>query len=204
MRSSAGRSSATTRTSVIRRLTPADAPAYVELRREALTLAPFAFAASPADDAALSAPFVREKLASPVQAIFGTFVPELVGVVGIYREPAEKTRHKARLWGLYVRPAHRGQRLGRGLVEAALAFARDLEGVRQVHLSVADRASEARALYATIGFQTWGVEPRALQVGEDGVTEYHMILHHAALAAGAWAISSVLPANLPHAVRRLD
>ena len=78
-------SSETTRTPVIRTLTPADAPAYVELRRGALTLAPFAFAASPADDPALSAPFVREKLASPAQAIFGTFVPELVGVVGIYR-----------------------------------------------------------------------------------------------------------------------
>ncbi|HEU4648729.1 MAG TPA: GNAT family N-acetyltransferase [Gemmatimonadales bacterium] len=161
---------------MIRKLTPFDADTYIELRREALTLAPFAFAASLTDDAVLSAPLLREALGTQTQAIFGAFGPDLAGVVGIYREAAVKTRHKARLWGLYVRPAHRGQRLGRQLVEAALTFARGLEGVHQVHLGVADRATEARALYAALGFQTWGVEPRALQVGEEAITEYHMVL----------------------------
>jgi ribosomal protein S18 acetylase RimI-like enzyme len=161
---------------MIRKLIPSDADAYVRLRGEALTRAPFAFAASPADDRALSVAFLRDALANPTQAIFGAFVPGIVGVAGIYRELAEKTSHKAHLWGVYVCEEHRGRRLGRGLVEAALGFARTLEGVSQVQLGVSEPATAARALYAELGFQTWGLEPDALRIGSERIAEEHMVL----------------------------
>lgn len=161
---------------MIRKLTPTDAEAYVRLRGEALARAPLAFAASPADDRALSVAFLRDVLASPTQAIFGAFVPGLVGVAGIYREPAQKTSHKAHLWGVYVREEHRGRRLGRALVEAALGFAWTLEGVSQVQLCVAEPATAARALYAGLGFRTWGLEPDALRVEDERIAEAHMVL----------------------------
>jgi ribosomal protein S18 acetylase RimI-like enzyme len=172
----ANQDDASTGALMIRKLTPTDADAYVRLRGEALTRAPFAFAASPADDRALSVAFLGDALASPTQAIFGAFVPGLVGVAGIYRELAQKTSHKAHLWGVYVGEEHRGRRLGRALVEAALGFARTLEGVSQVQLAVAEPATAARALYAEFGFQTWGLEPDALRVGRERIAEEHMVL----------------------------
>src|SRR6476659_9110072 len=114
---------------MIRALSPDDASDYQHIRREALEDSPFAFGSSPSDDRARSIEFVREGLSSTDQAIYGAFMPYLVGVVGLYRDQGMKARHKAHLWGLYVRPAHRSAGLGRALVEAAIGFARSLGGV---------------------------------------------------------------------------
>jgi len=161
---------------MIRPLVVSDAETYVVLRREALDDSPFAFGSSPSDDRARSVAFVREALGDPRQAVFGAFDPELVGIVGLNRELSIKTAHKTRLWGLHVRPVHRGCGLGRSLVEAAIGFARSLEGVGFVQLSVSERAEVASALYESLGFVTWGVEPAALRFDGANVAERHMQL----------------------------
>ncbi len=160
----------------IRRLTAADARAYRAIRGEALEQAPLAFSASPEDDLARSAEFVVRSLADPAQAVFGAFAPEVVGMVGVYRDRHLKAAHKCHLFGLYVAPARRSSGLGRQLVEEAVAFARSLPGVTQVHAGVTDRAPEASALYRDLGFVAWGVEPAALRVGDEVVSEQHLVL----------------------------
>jgi ribosomal protein S18 acetylase RimI-like enzyme len=161
---------------VIRPLSAADAAAFVELRREALQNAPFAFGSSPSDDRARSLDFVHNALADPQQRIFGAFVPGLVGAVGVYRELTVKSMHKAHLWGLYMSGAYRRRGFGTLLVEAAVAFARSLDGVGQVQLSVSAAAPEAAALYKKVGFVTWGLEPGALRIHGADVAEQHMQL----------------------------
>ncbi len=86
-----------------------------------------------------------------------------------------KGAHKASLWSLYVVPGARSTGLGRALVVAALDFAASLEGVTHVYVSATERAPEAMALYASLGFITWGVEPAALRVGDIAVSESHMV-----------------------------
>ena len=161
---------------MIRRLMAADAQAYMQLRREALERAPYAFSSSPEDDRMRSLEFVRDTLNSSGGAVFGAFVPELIGSVGITRLPRKKVAHKAELWGVYVRQDYRGQGLGRQLLEAALAFARSLDGVRQVHLCVTEKAGAAAALYEALGFVRWGTEPAALCVDGEEVDDRHMVL----------------------------
>ena len=56
-------------------------------------------------------------------AVFGAFDSALVGVVGVRRQTRQKERHKAQIWGMYLREEHRGRGLGRRLMEAAIAFA---------------------------------------------------------------------------------
>lgn len=163
-------------TPTIRRLMPEDAPDYVRLRSEALVREPFSFGASPGDDRASSLDFVREALADPHQAIIGAFAPELVGTAGIYREHDLKTRHKTRIWGVYVSAAARGGGLGRKLMEGAIGWARALDGVRQVHLVVSPRTPTARVMYQSLGFVRWGVEPNALYVNGEMVDDEHMVL----------------------------
>jgi ribosomal protein S18 acetylase RimI-like enzyme len=160
----------------IRRLTAADARAYQAIRGEALEQAPLAFSASPEDDLARSAEFVVRSLADQSQAVFAAFAPDIAGMVGAYRDRHLKAAHKCHLFGLYVAPAWRSAGVGRRLVEEAVAFARTLSGVTQVHAGVTDRAPEAAALYRDLGFLAWGVEPEALRLGSEVVAEAHLVL----------------------------
>ena len=162
-------------TATIRRLLPADAEQYVPLRRQALEQEPYSFASSPEDDRASSIDLVRETLGKPEQAVLGAFDPGLVGTVGIFRDHQRKSAHKAHIWGVYVAPSHRGSGLGKRLVREALRFAETLPGVTHVHLTVSEQTPAAMALYRSLGFKTWGVEPDALRVNGALVPDHHMM-----------------------------
>ena len=75
-----------------------------------------------------------------------------------------KLRHKAFIWGMYVTPEHRRHGLGRRLLEAALAQARELPGLRQINLEVVTSNRAAYTLYESCGFETFGVERDAFSV----------------------------------------
>ena len=162
----------------IRQLTPEDAERYFEHRREALESEPLAFLSSPEDDLASSVDAVRELLdRGPESVVFGALVgDDLVGSVGIYREPKRKARHRAHIWGMYVTQAHRRQGAARALMLAALDHARGRPGVVQVHLGVTEGAHAARRLYESLGFRRWGTEPRYLQHRGRYVDSHHMVL----------------------------
>jgi ribosomal protein S18 acetylase RimI-like enzyme len=161
----------------IRRLELDEIEAYVELRRAMLRDSPLAFAASEHQDSGCNVEVLRKRLdQGPNNVIFGAFAGEIVGAIGIVRHDAAKAAHRAFLWGMYVSPRLRRQGLGRRLVERALAHARTLEGVVQVHLSVTDPMGAARALYESCGFTLWGTEPRALGHEGEYVAEHHLVL----------------------------
>jgi RimJ/RimL family protein N-acetyltransferase len=161
---------------VIRPLEPADVPAYTALRLQSLVLEPHSFASSPEDDKACDPDFVRAALKDPDQVIFGFFNPELAGAVGVYRDKHLKARHKTHIWGMYVTQGNRGAGIGRRLLEAAVDWSRTREGVIQVHLVVSPRTPKARALYQSLGFRLWGVEPNALRINGELIDDEHMVL----------------------------
>ena len=161
---------------IVRRLAESDAAEYFALRREALEREPYAFGSAPGDDRFQSVELVRESLADSEQAIIGAFGPELVGTVGIRRLTRAKVRHRAELWGMYVRADYRRSGIGRRLVEDAIRFARERDGIRQVHLAVTDRAVDAAMLYEKLGFVVWGIEPAGLRVDGVNLAMQHMVL----------------------------
>ena len=162
---------------LIRPLIPSDAETFIKLRHEALEKEPLMFAASVEDDLALSLSFVRQALEDTDKSItFGAFLTELIGVVGIYRESSLKALHKARLWGFYVSPVYRDIGVGGKLLSSAIKYTRNLNGVRQIHLSVNKCAAPALHLYEKLGFQTWGIEPNALFYDGEFMTAHHMLL----------------------------
>ena len=164
-------------TARIRALRADDADAYVTIRSAALLDAPLAFAASPGDDIAASAAAVREQLGcAPESMIFGAFDPQLVGVVGLYRDRHQKAVHKVHVWGMYVAPSHRRRGIAASLVQAALDHARTLPGASWIHLAVSEAAPAAQRLYERAGFTVWGTEPEALRHDGRSVVEHHMAL----------------------------
>jgi ribosomal protein S18 acetylase RimI-like enzyme len=97
-------------------------------------------------------------------------------MAGFWRDQNRKERHKGHIWGVFVAPAQRGKGVGRALIGAILDRARNLPGLVQVQLVVSTKATEARNLYSSYGFRSFGVEPQALMVNSHYVDEEHMVL----------------------------
>lgn len=87
-----------------------------------------------------------------------------------------KTRHKGRIWGVYVTPSERAHGVGRRLLQALLERAGEIEGLEQIMLSVTETQSAALALYRSLGFESFGHEPRALKIGDRAIDEEYMVL----------------------------
>jgi len=87
-------------------------------------------------------------------------------MTGFFRSPEEKTKHKGRVWGVYVKPQHRGKGVGRSLMEEVLRRVRSQPQLEQVTLAVASGQDAARKLYLQLGFEIYGREPQALKIAE--------------------------------------
>ena len=149
----------------VRRLGPADAEAFRTLRLFALVTAPAAFASSPEEESVLSIETVRTRLPlTGPNAVFGAFADdELVGIAGFVLNEKAKHRHKGLMWGVFVSPRWQGHGLGASLVRAVIAHAAD--HARVVQASVLMSNEVARKLYRALGFEPYGIERKALQIG---------------------------------------
>ncbi len=151
----------------------ADAAVLLALRQEALAAHPEAFGSSLAEESAALPAWLAAHL--DAGEVFGAWDGGgLAGMAGLWREGAEKRRHRGGLWGMYVRPAWRGRGVGAALVHHVLEHAA-AAGLEQVHLAVAVDNLPARALYDCLGFLACGIEPRALKIGERYVDELLMV-----------------------------
>jgi ribosomal protein S18 acetylase RimI-like enzyme len=82
----------------------------------------------------------------------------LVGMAGIFPGNTSKIKHCATIWGVYVRPTHRGQGLAGRLVLACVDWARQ-QSLRLVTLSAVTSNTAAVNCYKRCGFTICGVEP---------------------------------------------
>jgi ribosomal protein S18 acetylase RimI-like enzyme len=121
---------------------------------------------------------VKKRLWSDGDAfVVGSFQDgRLIGMAGFYREQGPKSRHKGRIWGVYVTPEKRAAGIGRKMMQAILDRIKGIDGLDQVLLSVAATQIFAIHLYRSLGFETYGKEPRALRIGDRFIDEEYMLL----------------------------
>jgi len=161
----------------IRRLTAADLESYRDIRLEGLRLNPEAFGSSYEEERARPAEEFVRRLSRGPGAMFGAFFSEaigrtdLVGTAGCYLDDTIKSRHKLLLVGMYVRPRYRRMGLGGRLAGCVLEHARKTPGIVVVQLGVACDNHAARALYDRLGFKVYGIERKALKIGERFIDE---------------------------------
>ena len=147
----------------VRRLTPADAALYRDIRLQGLRSDPEVFGSTFEAEDARPLTFFSERLGA--SAAFGAFHDsEIVGVAGLLIREGRKEAHKALLVGMYVRPSARKAGVGRRLVETIIEFARPR--VELVQLAVVSDNGPARRLYERLGFLEYGLEKKALK--QDG------------------------------------
>lgn len=146
-------------------LSSKDAPAYRELRLRALREHPEAFATSYTEELQRSlADTVLRLTSGSEQVTLGAFDQEqLVGIASLIRSSKAKQRHRATLAAMYVTPEARERKLGRALLERVIEVAKEW-GVSDLALAVTVGNHTARQLYASVGFISYGVEPRSLYV----------------------------------------
>ena len=149
----------------IRQLSAEDAAFYQEVRLRALREHPEAFATSVAEAAARPLEEIARRVASSDHHVtFGALEQDqLVAIATLVRSEKTKVRHRATLAAMYVAPEVRGRSLGQRLLEQVLVLAREW-GVSDVSLAVTVGNHEARHLYESAGFISYGVEPRSLLV----------------------------------------
>ena len=153
----------------VRKLIESDAEAFYNIRLRALRDNPDSFGSSYEEilerGIAGTAQGLRKRDTAPDDATFGAFDGmTLVGIAGFRREEEVKRRHKGVIWGMYVPQELRGKGIGKALLQAAISYARTLPDLEQINLAVVLTSKEARHLFISLGFETYGLERRALKL----------------------------------------
>lgn len=161
----------------VRRLTPKQTDAYVEVRQRMLREEPWSFGSSPADDLERERQRARDMLGDEDWACIAAMSgAAIVATARVFRTTRPKQAHAASIVSVWTDPAYRGRGLARRVLLAAIDVARGWPGVDLVELSVSARCEPAQRLYESLGFTTWGVQPDAMRVGGVSAAEHYMQL----------------------------
>lgn len=163
----------------IRKLDENDLSSFYNLRLEGLLDSPASFRNSYEEEKAQGMSFYKSILDRNKMNnnVFGAFVQnEIIGCIGFYQEEKSKIKHKCNIWGLYVKPNYRNQKVGRQLVEATIKHIKERLDCSTINLSVKKDNISAIKLYESFGFKIWGTESRAMCIDGEFYEEMHLSL----------------------------
>jgi ribosomal protein S18 acetylase RimI-like enzyme len=175
-----------TPTATFRRLGPADLSAYKALRDDSLRQHPDAFSFDLETEQQRSPESYLGRLGL-VEPLGGTFLlgawshkNQLVGCICCERSTIVKTRHRAEIFGLFVRQECSDRGIGSSLVREAIQTAREAISLKMITAIVTATDERVVKIYEDAGFSKYGLLPKALRVvtrqGETYYDKAEMVL----------------------------
>ncbi|WP_319418061.1 GNAT family N-acetyltransferase [Virgibacillus necropolis] len=163
----------------MRLLASSDAESYWKLRLEALKQNPEAFATSYEEAIKRENPI--EQVATNMDAegsyTFGAYENEtLIGMVTLLQEKHQKLRHRASIFAMYVTPEKQGVGIGEALLKEVIKTAISIDEIEKLNLTVVKINERAKGLYTKLGFMSFGLEEKALKIGNSYYDEEYMVL----------------------------
>ncbi|GKU81500.1 hypothetical protein NCCP28_08960 [Niallia sp. NCCP-28] len=108
---------------------------------------------------------------------FGAFEKnQLIGAVTLIVEQKNKMKHRGNIVAMYVKPKYRGRGTAKKLMKEAINYAKGLKQLKQIYLGVVSGNEGAIKLYQSLGFQTYGIDKKALKVNGIYYDEELMVL----------------------------
>jgi ribosomal protein S18 acetylase RimI-like enzyme len=167
-----------------RHLTPDDYNIWRNIRLEALSAHPQSFLTTYEEELARPESQSNDWLASG--SLMGAFDgDDLCAVMSIDPEKPPAMAHRGWIHTVYCRPNWRGGPMSRGLMDYAIAQAKEA-GLLQLELYVEATNTRAIAFYERFGFQLCGRIPRAVRIADQFQDDLHywLPLDHALPAKG--------------------
>lgn len=161
----------------IRPLEFTNAVMYREIRLKALQTCPEAFSSSYEEELVLPIEKIEGRLKEEESFTFGAWDnSDLIGVVTLVIEKKKKLKHRANIVAMYVCPEKRKSGVGKKLMQEAIKKASELNGIEQIYLAVTSNNIPAQSLYKSLGFQTYGIDKRALKIENEYFDDELMML----------------------------
>ena len=159
--------------SQIKLLKPSGWVMWKTIRLEALKNHPEAFGSSFEEESERTDADWKNSLTTA--DIFGAFNGQniLIGTAGFFRFSQTKQKHKGVMFGVYVDPDNRKSGVADRFISSVIAHAQKI--VLQVHCTVVTQNETALKLYERHGFEPYGLEPRALKIGEEFMDEIFLL-----------------------------
>jgi ribosomal protein S18 acetylase RimI-like enzyme len=101
---------------------------------------------------------------------------ELVGITAVIFNQKQKIKHSAHIVSVFVKPEYQGQGIGRQLLQAAIARARQNPDVEILRLEVMTTNTPAYNLYQSLGFKNVGINGAAIKIDDTFYDDYQMEL----------------------------
>lgn len=155
-----------------------DADVYKKLRLEALKLSPEAFASSYEEEKEFTIETFGNRLSNSSSYTLGAFENgKLLGVVTLQLEQKAKLKHRITIFAVYVAVGNRGHGVAKKLLKEAITRSKQINGIEAIYLTVGAANQPAKNLYKSLGFATYGIDKKALKIGNTYFDEELMVLY---------------------------
>lgn len=149
----------------LKRLGAEDFEDYHQIRIEGFEQQEREFRFSSQDEIKLPKNVVIERLKSDF--IVGSYYDgHIVGIAGITRFVGSKLKHRALLWGMYVRPQYRGKNVANAIISSLINHSTDV-GIESIVLTVVSSNLHAINFYKKWHFIPYAIDPYAVKLNND-------------------------------------